>query len=254
MPKAVVIIPARYNSTRFPGKPLAVLNGKIIIQRVVERVSSSRLVDSIIVATDDKRIVDAVNAFGGRAVMTSQKHECGTDRIAEAAEKLECDIIINVQGDEPFMRPEMVDDIVEILNKDERASMSTLAVRIENTTDILSPHVVKVVTDDEGYALYFSRSPIPYYRDEWNDLNARSIHPDKTPVFKHIGIYGYRKDVLMTVSKMKKSRLEGIEKLEQLRALNYGMKIKVRETEFDTFGIDTMEDLRKAEEWQSISS
>ncbi len=247
MHKAVAIIPARFNATRFPGKPLALLKGKPIIQHVCERVSDARLVEEVLVATDDKRIFDAVAAAGGRAVMTSGAHACGTDRIAEVARGMECDIIVNVQGDEPFIMPEMVDDTVMLLRDDERASMSTLAVRIDNRADILSPDVVKVVTDNEGYALYFSRSPIPYYRDEWRDLAGISFSPRKTAVFKHVGIYGFRKEALMSFTSAPRCRLEEIEKLEQLRALSCGMKIKVKETVYNTLGIDTVEDLRKAE-------
>jgi len=251
--KAVAIIPARYDSTRFPGKPLATLHGKTIIQRVFEQVSVSNLIDSAYVATDDKRIYDAVSDFGGRAVMTSPDHECGTDRISEAARDIKCDIIINVQGDEPFIRPAMVDDTVQMLRDDGNASMSTLAVKIKNREDMISPHVVKVVMDRDGYALYFSRSPLPYYRDCWENLENVTFDEKKTVMYKHIGIYGYRKEALMQFTSMEKCWLEEVEKLEQLRALSSGMKIKVKETQYDTFGIDTIEDLRKAEQWQSIS-
>lgn len=254
MQKAVAIIPARFHSTRFPGKPLASLHGKTIIQRVYEQVSSARLVDQVYVATDDQRIFDAVKAFQGRAVMTSADHACGTDRVAEAARQVECNIIINVQGDEPFIRPEMVDDTVKILNDDRRASMSTLAVRIDRLDEIVSPHIVKVVCDDEGYALYFSRAPIPYYRDDWKDFNTISLISGRTVVFKHIGIYGFRKETLLRFTTMEKSRLEEAEKLEQLRALSAGIRIRVGVTEYDTFGIDTVEDLRKAELWQNTYS
>lgn len=253
MHKAVVIIPSRFGSTRFPGKPLATLKGKSIIQHVYEQASRATLTDEVYVATDDERIFDEVNSFDGHAVMTSGTHICGTDRIAEAAKNIECDIIVNVQGDEPFIRPEMIDDTVQLLRDDEKASMSTLCVRIDNEEDLLSPHSVKVVTDREGYALYFSRSPIPYYRDDWKDLNSISLISDKISLMKHIGIYGYRKNVLMEFTSMDKGDLENVEKLEQLRALSAGLKIKVRETEFNTFGIDTKDDLRKAEEWQNIS-
>jgi 3-deoxy-manno-octulosonate cytidylyltransferase (CMP-KDO synthetase) len=252
--KAVAIIPARYDSTRFPGKPLATLHGKTIIQRVFEQVSASKLIDSAFIATDDKRIYDAANNFGGSVIMTSPDHVCGTDRIAEAARDIECDIIINVQGDEPFIRPEMIDDTVKMLRDDKKASMSTLAVKIKNREDMVSPHVVKVVMDSDGYALYFSRSPVPYYRDCWENLENISFDEKKNVMYKHIGIYGFRKDVLINFTTMEKSWLEGVEKLEQLRALASGIKIKVKETQYDTFGIDTIEDLRKAEEWQSISS
>ena len=253
MQKAVVIIPARYNSSRFPGKPLATLKGKTLIQNVYDQVSSASRIDSVIVATDDARIFDSVKKFGGSVLMTSPDHSCGTDRIAEVARDLECDIVVNVQGDEPFIRPEMIDDTVQLLLEDEAASISTLAVRIDNEDEIVNPNVVKVVTDDRGYALYFSRSPIPYFREEWKDLQSITLQQGKTVLFKHIGVYGYRKESLLNFTAMEKKWLEEMEKLEQLRALAAGMKIKVKETAFNTFGIDTIEDLRKAEEWQSIS-
>ena len=260
MHRVVAIIPARYNATRFPGKPLALLKGKPLIQHVYEHASRANLVASLLVATDDQRIYDTVVNFGGRALMTSSSHESGTDRIAEAASHIECDYVINVQGDEPFIEPEMIDDVVNLLYNDDSVSISTLAKRVTDIHEIFSPHVVKVVMDDEGFALYFSRAPIPYHRDEFvevgvmsHEVQAAHINTGNLEFYKHIGIYGYRKDALMKFSSLKQCRLEKIEKLEQLRALNAGMKIKVKETQFDTFGIDTKEDLRKAEEWQNIS-
>lgn len=253
MHKVAVIIPARYDATRFPGKPLARLKGKPIIQHVFEQAERADRVDTVLVATDDRRIYDAVTDSGGRAVMTSGGHKSGSDRIAEAAGSIECDIVINVQGDEPFVRPEMIDDVVNLLYNDDSVSISTLARRIENVEELLSPNVVKVVTDDEGFALYFSRAPIPYHRDDWVDLNNISLVAQRTEVFKHIGIYGYRKEALIRFASIPPGRIERIEKLEQLRALACGMRIKVKETEFDAFGIDTIDDLRKAEEWLSIS-
>ncbi len=253
MHKAVAIIPARFDATRFPGKPLALLRGKPIIQHVYEHATSASLIDLVVIATDDSRICDVVNAFGGTAVMTSSDHESGTDRIAEAAEEIECEYVVNVQGDEPFIRPEMIDDVVVLLNNDDRASMSTLAKKITDIQDIQSPHIVKVVTDNEGYALYFSRSPIPYHRDEWQDAGHASLSDNHSAVFKHIGIYGFRKEELKKFTSMEHGRLDQIEKLEQLRAIASGMKIKVGETAFETHGIDTLDDLRRAEEWLSIS-
>ncbi len=281
MHRVVVIIPSRYNATRFPGKPLALLKGKPIIQHVYDQAVCARLIETVLVATDDQRIYDTVLNFGGKAVMTAESHESGTDRIAEAVAGIECDYVINVQGDEPFIRPDMIDDVVDLLCNDDQVSISTLARKVTDMQEILSPHVVKVVIDDNGFALYFSRAPIPYHREEWN---FRGMEQGTTPgrpstetpsgnndgtvarklrtsndeeheyyCFKHIGIYGYRKDALINFSSLKQCRLEKIEKLEQLRALNAGMKIKVKETRFDTFGIDTKEDLRKAEEWQNIS-
>lgn len=253
MHKAVAIIPARFDATRFPGKPLALLRGKPIIQHVYEHATNASLIDFVVIATDDSRIFDAVNAFGGSAVMTSADHESGTDRIAEAAEAIECEYVVNVQGDEPFIRPQMIDDVVGLLFNDERVSISTLAKKITDIHDIQSPHVVKVVMDNEGYALYFSRSPIPYYRDDWQNSESISLKDNHSVVFKHVGIYGFRKEELKRFTSMEKGRLENIEKLEQLRALAAGMKIKVGETEFETHGIDTIDDLRRAEEWLSIS-
>jgi len=252
--KVIGIVPARFNSTRFPGKPLAILSGKAIIQRVYENVRASKIIEDVYVATDDIRIKEAVESFGGKAVMTSPDHESGTDRIAEVARSMDCDIVVNVQGDEPFILPHMIDDTIQTLIEDNNASISTLAVRMTREEDLLSPHVVKVVTDRNGYAIYFSRSPIPFYRDEWDALNRISLVPDKTIVLKHIGIYCYRRNVLLEFTSMHKSRLEEIEKLEQLRAIEAGYRIRVKETEFDTIGIDTEEDLRKAEQWQSLYS
>jgi len=237
--RAVAIIPARFGSTRFPGKPLALLKGKPIIQHVYENVTSADLIDGVFVATDDIRIFDAVRDFGGRALMTSPEHTCGTERVAEVAKDIRCDIIVNVQGDEPFIRPEMVDEVVQMLYNEIEAEISTLAKRITDEKEIFSPDVVKVVFDNQGFAMYFSRSPIPYYSSLFH--------------YKHIGIYGYKKDVLLRFASMPQGRLELIEQLEQLRALAGGIKIKVKETPYDTFGIDTPEDLRRAEEWLNSS-
>jgi len=275
MLKAVVVIPARFNSTRFPGKPLALLKEKPLIQYVYEQATSAKLIDTIIVATDDKRIFDRVSAFGGMAVMTSPEHASGTDRIAEVAKGIDCDIIVNVQGDEPFIKSQMVDDVVKILSNDPKVEISTLVKATTDIEEIFSPNVVKVVMDNEGFAMYFSRSPIPYFRDKWElqttDHRVQNTDFDvtlklRTPMgrrpnsqlttfycYKHIGIYGYRKDVLLKFAEMEEGGLEKIEKLEQLRALAAGIKIKVGETVHDTFGIDTIEDLKKAEEWLNLS-
>lgn len=263
MQKAVAIIPARFNSTRFPGKPLASLKGKTVIQHVYEHAASSKLVDAVFVATDDKRIFDAVTSFGGKAVMTSGTHASGTDRIAEAADGIDCEYVINVQGDEPFIRAEMIDDVIQLLYNDDRVSISTLAKKITDIHELLSSHTVKVVMNNEGFALYFSRAPIPFDRDAWQaritDSGADKIDYEIVSEirnlnwYKHIGIYGYRKKTLNIFTSLKEGRLEQIEKLEQLRALEAGMKIKVKVTKYDTFGIDTIEDLRKAEEWQNLS-
>ena len=170
--KAIVIIPARYASTRFQGKPLALLQGKPMIQWTYESAQKATTIDAVMVATDDGRIFTAVKGFGGRAVMTSPDHRSGTDRLAEAVRNMDCDIVVNVQGDEPLIRPEQIDQIVAGLRDDPKADMATLLTRIRNKEELASPHVVKVVTDQDGFALYFSRSPLPYLREEWHDLTS----------------------------------------------------------------------------------
>ncbi len=266
---AIVIIPSRYASTRFPGKPLCPLLGKPMIQHVYERVRKAKLVKSVFVATDNRQILEAVEDFGGTAVMTSGDHQSGTDRIAEAVSRIQdcaTDIIVNVQGDEPMIEPAMVDDLVRLMD-DERAFIGTLAKRMEDPAEIADPNVVKVVFNDEGFALYFSRAPIPYHRDSdklqatSNELKTKEESGDSLLVtdkgtryfYKHIGIYAYRKDALLSFSKMPQTRLERIEKLEQLRALENGLSIKVKETVFDTIGVDTPGDLERVEKCLSIS-
>jgi 3-deoxy-manno-octulosonate cytidylyltransferase (CMP-KDO synthetase) len=259
---SIVIIPARYQSTRFPGKPLSLLKGKTLIQHVYENSRGSHLIGDVIVATDSKAIFEKVLSFGGKAVMTREGHPSGTDRIAEVAASLNYDIIVNVQGDEPLVRPQMIDDVISLLH-DKRASIGTLMKRITEVEEVLDPNVVKVVIDEEGFALYFSRSPIPYSRDKWK-LSRRkqgAVSRDFTGTFtihdfhcyKHIGIYSYRRETLLTLSGMEPTDLEKIEKLEQLRALEKGIRIKTKETFFETFGVDTPEDLRKVEKCLSIS-
>ncbi len=253
MHSVAAIIPARFDATRFPGKPLALLNGKPVIHHVYAHTAMASRVDDVLVATDDQRIFDTVEGFGGRAVMTAGSHESGTDRIAEVSASLNHDIVVNVQGDEPFIDPEMIDDVVDLLYNDDSADICTLAKKTVNREEILSPNVVKVVFDEHGYALYFSRAPIPYNRDAWTDFSDIKPVSGGFAVFKHIGIYGYRRKGLIKFASLKQGRLEQAEKLEQLRALENGMKIKVGITEYETFGIDTIEDLRKAEQWQNTS-
>jgi 3-deoxy-manno-octulosonate cytidylyltransferase (CMP-KDO synthetase) len=250
---AVIVIPARYDSTRFPGKPLAPLKGKPVIQHVYENSRGSLLSREVIVATDSETIFEKVLSFGGKAVMTSRDHESGTDRIAEVARSLRCDIIVNVQADEPLIRPEMIDDVIGLLS-DEKADMGTLVKEIQNPEEVIDPNVVKAVFTQDGFALYFSRAPIPYHRDKWKDLDRFEIQRSKFNVFKHIGIYSYRRDVLIKLAGMKPSRLEEREKLEQLRALENGFMIKVKETSSETIGVDTPQDLERVERWLSISS
>lgn len=264
---STVIIPSRYASTRFPGKPLCLLSGKPMIQHVYERAKKTGLVQEVFVATDSKLIYDFVEGFGGKAIMTSDAHRSGTDRLAEAVEKLQdtgyriqnTDIVINVQGDEPMLHPQMIDDVISLMD-DERASIGTLSKRMEEAEEILDPNIVKVVFNVEGFALYFSRSPIPYHRDLFRVMGQESSAerttldaPRSTHYFKHIGIYAYRKEVLLRLSKMPSTRLEEIEKLEQLRALENGLKIKVKETPFDTIGVDTPADIERVEKCLSTS-
>ncbi|NTU43583.1 MAG: 3-deoxy-manno-octulosonate cytidylyltransferase [Nitrospirales bacterium] len=251
---AIAVIPARYASTRFPGKPLQPLNGKPVIQHVYERVSEARLVQGVFVATDHREIYEKVIEFGGRAVMTDERHQSGTDRVAEAVAKIRDlgyapEVIVNVQGDEPMIRPSMVDDLIELM-KDGRADMGTLAKKLEARAEIIDPNVVKVVFNAEGFALYFSRSPIPYHRDR----GGVPQDGEERFFYKHIGIYAFREKVLMGYSRLPASELEELEKLEQLRALEAGLRIKVHMTEFDTLGVDTPGDLKRVEEWLSLSS
>ena len=241
--KFMAIIPARYASTRFPGKPLAVLGGKTVIQRVYEQVSS--LLDEVYVATDDERIFQCVEAFGGRAVMTRSDHKSGTDRIEEAAEKIgsDADVIINVQGDEPFIQPSQIETLMKLFDAPE-TQIGTLGKPFESIEAVENPNSPKIVTDNRGFALYFSRSVIPYIRgkeqQEWFGAY---------PFLKHLGIYAYRREVLHEVTQLPQSSLEKAESLEQLRWLQNGYRIRVGLTNIETVGIDTPEDLQKAEEF-----
>lgn len=267
---SIVIIPARYDSTRFPGKPLAPLMGKPLIQHVYENSMQSKLAGEVIVATDSETIFESVLAFGGKAVMTSNLHTSGTDRIAEVAGSLDYDIIVNVQGDEPLIRPEMIDEVIRLLD-DKRAAIGTLIKRIENPEEIFDPNVVKAVFDKDGFAMYFSRAPIPFCRDEWRiksselrvgseefkkcfELQTFNFQLSTFNSYKHIGIYSYRKDVLLSLAKMNPALLEQAEKLEQLRALVNGFRIKVKETLFETIGVDTPLDLERVKKWLNLSS
>jgi 3-deoxy-manno-octulosonate cytidylyltransferase (CMP-KDO synthetase) len=235
--KVIGVIPARYHSTRLPGKPLADINGKPMIQHVYENTARSSTLDEVIVATDDKRVVEAVKNFGGKARMTSRDHSTGTDRIAEVAAEYDVGIVVNVQGDEPFINPGMIDEIVAPLQEDEDIPMSTLKHEITDKEDLNNPNVVKVVTDIAGFALYFSRSLVPYPRYERDHRG-----------YEHIGIYAYRKDFLIHFSGLSPTRLERTEALEQLRALENGYRIKVILTRQDyiPLSVDTPRDLEKA--------
>lgn len=237
--KVVGIIPARYNSSRFKGKALADICGRPMIQYVYEGAKKAKLIDDLIVATDDRRIYNTVIKFGGKAVLT-KIHSSGTDRIAEAAGKIKADIIVNIQGDEPLISSRMIDSAVSHFKKDKKAVMGTMKKDIASIEESLNPNIVKVITDKDNNAIYFSRLPIPFLRDE----NSKSKVPKKS-YYKHIGLYLYRRAFLLKFSKMKQTPLEKMERLEQLRALENGYKIKVYETEYDTIGVDTLEDLKQ---------
>jgi 3-deoxy-manno-octulosonate cytidylyltransferase (CMP-KDO synthetase) len=246
--KITAIIPARYASTRFPGKALADIGGKPMIQHVYERTLKASLVSRVIVATDDRRIAEAVTRIGGEAVMTSDAHETGTDRLAEVAQGLDSDLVVNVQGDEPLIDPAMIDQAIEPFLGSPELQMGTLKTRVLCLHDFLSPNVVKVVTDINGYALYFSRSPLPFFRDKWQDLKDESFASGRMLCYKHVGLYVYRRRFLLDFAAMKPTFLEISEKLEQLRAIENGVRIRVVETEFSSIGVDTPEDLNKAQE------
>lgn len=236
------IIPARFASTRFPGKPLAPLGGKPVIQHVYER--AAKVLDAVYVATDDERISSAVKAFGGNVVMTSANHRSGTDRIREAMEKIGsgCDVIINTQGDEPFVSPVQIKALCHCFD-DEATQIATLGIAFKHDMVAISnPNSPKIVVDNNGYAMYFSRSVIPFVRGaEANEWAGRY------PFLKHIGLYGYRREVLEEITCLPPSSLEMAENLEQLRWLQNGYRIKVGITDIETIGIDTPEDLEKAE-------
>lgn len=242
--RVVGIIPARYSSTRFPGKPLVKINGVTMIERVYRQASLSTKLSAVIVATDDQRIFDHVRSFGGRVLMTSTSHQTGTDRIAEVISKLISgeeyfDIAINIQGDEPTIQPSQIDKVIEIF-ENPRAEIGTLVKQIENHEDLFNPNIVKVVKDKQGKALYFSRSPIPYVRNTITD-NWTTNHS----FFKHIGIYGYKTDILDEITSLAQAPLELAESLEQLRWLSNGYSIFTKETDIETIGIDTPDDLSK---------
>ncbi|MBN1102435.1 MAG: 3-deoxy-manno-octulosonate cytidylyltransferase [Deltaproteobacteria bacterium] len=241
----VAFIPARYDSTRFQGKPLALIAGRPMIQHVYTCAKSCADVSEVYVATDDKRILDCVHGFGGKALLTGEGHPSGTDRVAEAAQKIGLqpdDVAINVQGDQPLFRPVLISQTISPLLQDGGITMSTLMHPISDDRDVNDPNCVKVVTDAQGYALFFSRSPIPFFRDS------------KIPGtrFKHLGFYGYRMGFLSTFAGLPVGTLESAEKLEQLRALENGFRIKVVETRFDSVEVDTPADVRRVEEMLGI--
>ena len=241
--KFIGIIPARYASTRFPGKPLALLGGKPVIQHVYEKVAA--VLEAAYVATDDERIYDVVKSFGGQVVMTRNDHKSGTDRIAAAIEKIggEWDVVVNVQGDEPFVAKSQLDTICHCFD-DPTTQIATLGKPFESMEAVQNPNSPKIVVDNMGFAMYFSRSVIPYVRGK-----EKSSWLTHYPFLKHLGIYAYRKDVLRQVTQLPQSSLEIAESLEQLRWLQNGFKIKVGTTDVETVGIDTPQDLERAEEF-----
>lgn len=241
--KFIGIIPARYASTRFPGKPLALLGGKPVIQHVYVKVAA--VLEAAYVATDDERIYDVVKSFGGQVVMTRTDHKSGTDRIEEAIEKIggEWDVVVNVQGDEPFVAKSQLDTICHCFD-DPTTQIATLGKPFESMEAVQNPNSPKIVVDNMGFAMYFSRSVIPYVRGK-----EKSSWLTHYPFLKHLGIYAYRKDVLRQVTQLPQSSLEIAESLEQLRWLQNGFKIKVGTTDVETVGIDTPQDLERAEEF-----
>ena len=235
--KVLCVIPARYASTRLPGKPLKDIAGKPMVVRVYERASQAGLVNETLVATDDERIKTAVEAAGGKAMLTRADHATGTDRLAEVAEAYpDVDLIVNVQGDEPLIDPGLIDDLAGLFEGEPELAMATVKTEIEDEAEQKNPNNVKVVCDKAGYALYFSRSLMPYPRK------------GGCPVYKHIGIYAYRRDFLLHYAKMEPTPLEQAESLEQLRALENGYRIKVVETKSKFVGVDTVEDLERVNE------
>jgi 3-deoxy-manno-octulosonate cytidylyltransferase (CMP-KDO synthetase) len=233
--RVVGIIPARFHSTRLPGKPLALIAGRTMIEHVYRRALETRHLNAVVVATDDERIAHAVEAFGGTAVMTAPDHATGTDRLAQVAGELSCEIVVNVQGDEPLIEPSSIDAVVTLLLDRPDDGMSTIRRRIDDPADMTNPSVVKVVTDQQGYALYFTRSAVPY---------VRPGHP--APSFwRHLGLYGYRREFLLKIAALPSSPLERAEGLEQLRALEHGHRISTAETTADSIGVDTQTDLER---------
>ena len=256
--KVFAIIPARYHSTRLEGKLLLPLNGKPLILHTLEQAKKARNIDKVIVATDDERILHIIKESGNEAILTSKNHQSGSDRIAEVAENLPANsIIVNVQGDEPTISPSTIESAVEAILSDENADIATTCEKIEDYRDVLSPDVVKVVSDKNGYALYFSRSPIPFPREAVKMFgtleNALRNEPDLVSLFrKHTGLYVYRREYLLKFTRLEQSNLEKTEMLEQLRALENGARIKVVETAESSIGVDTAEDFERVKMYLGV--
>lgn len=243
------VIPARFSSTRFEGKVLAKIYDKPLVQYVYENARRARLLDDLVVATDDQRVVEAVEEFGGKVVLTAKEHRSGSDRLKEVVSQIDVKVVVNIQGDEPLVQPIMIDELARTLldqpatPEGTRTEMATIVKKIEAQEEVSNPDVVKVVFDKDGFALYFSRSPIPYKSKGKQIINH----------YKHIGLYAYSKDFLFRFSNFTVSGLEKAEKLEQLRALENGCRIKVIETNYETIGVDTREDLERVRKCLSIS-
>ena len=229
----LAVIPARYHSTRFPGKVLVDIAGRTMLEHVYRRASAARSVDAVLVATDDHRVVDAVDRFGGVCCLTSSEHATGTDRLAEVAAQLACDLLVCVQGDEPLLDPAVIDAAVAPLKSNRMIEIGTAARKLTDAGDLSNPNVVKVVCDRDGFALYFSRAPIPHGREA----------PAMADASVHVGLYVYRRETLLRLARLTPGPLERAELLEQLRALEHGIRIKVAETTYESFGVDTPSDL-----------
>jgi 3-deoxy-manno-octulosonate cytidylyltransferase (CMP-KDO synthetase) len=246
----VAIIPARYGSTRFPGKPLADIGGKPMIQHVYESASKAPELDRVVVATDDRRVEQAVRSFGGEVMMTSKHHASGTDRLAEVARKIRADWLVNVQGDLPFIHSDTIMRAIRPLRRDRTIPMGTVCTAIYEEEEWRNANIVKVLTDRAGFALYFSRSPIPYVRNSVVDRYHKKTRGDRRVWgYRHLGLYVYRRDFLLKFARLRPTALEQIESLEQLRALENGYRIYVAEVDESGVEVDTPADLKKAERY-----
>lgn len=242
----IVVIPARLNSSRLPNKVLLDLNGKTVVQRVYEQCLKAKNIDSVYIATDSLKVKESCETFTKNIIMTDESHQSGTDRIAEAVDSLNSDVIINVQGDEPFIEPELIDELASAFDE-AKIQMASAMHKIVKVNELKNHNVVKVTVDSNNDALYFSRSIIPHHRDEWDSLLNHHVNiPESLRFNRHLGIYAYTKEFLLKFSNMEQSYLERLEKLEQLRVLENGYKIRMIETSYDSVGIDTIEDYNKA--------
>jgi len=251
-PAVVAVIPARYQSSRLPGKPLLDIGGRPMIEHVYRRAAEADSVDAVVVATDDQRIADAVEAFGGIARLTRPTHRTGTDRIAEVAAELACDIVVNVQGDEPLIDPAMITAVVAPLRADASLVMTTARRRLTDPDEFRNPHIVKVVTDTRGDALYFSRAPMPYGADAVLPGAGSTDLAGGTPAYVHVGLYAFRRDFLLRYAALPQTPLEVAESLEQLRALEHGYRIRTVVTEHHSIGVDTPQDLERARRLSAV--